>query len=268
MAGIYNNYICEFCGITFIRLASQVKKTTFCSKSCYIKSQTGRTSKRIYPDLTGRRYGRLVVLESLGVRKNNGKSRRHWKCLCDCGNVVEVNGNNLHTLKTRSCGCLRIDYPPNYKHGMMGTSERRIWGQMRGRCLNPKNHAYHNYGGRGIKICDRWLESFENFYADMGERPSPRHSIDRKDNDGNYSPENCRWATPKEQCNNTRFTLKYSYMGQTLSITEWAEKLKINPGRLYQRIKRGWPFEKAIDPQRHHGSRYRVQGKNLSELKR
>lgn len=155
-------------------------------------------------DETGKQYGRLTVLEIWPERYHH---RTAFKCLCECGTVKIVPGYVLREGLTRSCGCLSRE--TSRTHGCSGptgrrTSEYGIWAAMIQRCENEKNAAYHNYGGRGIRICESWRGSFEAFLADMGKRPSERHSIDRINVNGNYEPSNCRWATTIEQGRNTR----------------------------------------------------------------
>lgn len=141
-------------------------------------------------NLTGQRFGRLVATQRAPHAR-----RVHWRCACDCGGEAVVSADRLRSGKTGSCGCRR--------HGQSRLPEYRVWATMLERCRRPRAANYHNYGGRGIGVCERWLD-FDAFYADMGARPSPKHSIDRIDNDGNYEPGNCRWATASEQNRNKR----------------------------------------------------------------
>jgi DNA-binding CsgD family transcriptional regulator len=126
---------------------------------------------------------------------------------------------------------------PNFKHGMSNSPEFSCWHGMKSRCLNKNSKNYHRYGGRGITICERWLNSFENFYEDMGPKPSPNHSIDRKNNNGNYEPSNCRWATAKEQLDNREITVRTKLNGELLTVSEISDILKMNRHTVYNRIK-------------------------------
>jgi hypothetical protein len=158
-------------------------------------------TKSSFIDLTGQRFGRLVVAAFAG--RHSGRQAL-WRCHCDCGNISTVHGVNLRRGFSKSCGCLGAENRLRLKHGhtinRKRSPEHRVWTGMKDRCINDNSVKWKRYGGRGIKVCDRWLNSFENFLADMGPRPSLQHTLDRyPDNDGDYEPGNVRWATRKEQ---------------------------------------------------------------------
>lgn len=201
-------------------------------------------------DLTGQKFGRLTVIKCVGNNKDKGHFY-YWLCRCNCGNFKETRGTSLQNGATQSCGCLSREMlekgRQNRKtHGMSESPEFRIWLHLKDRCLNKNDKQYKNYGGRGIKVCKEWLNSFEVFYADMGKRPSKKHSIDRRNNDGNYCPENCWWVLPKVQSRNTRRNRMLTYKGETLCMIEWAERLNINYKNLWNRLNKGWNIEKAF----------------------
>lgn len=192
-------------------------------------------------DLTGIRFSRLVVI-GRGETTNGGQTT--WRCKCDCGSEITAQAANIKNGKTRSCGCIRKEQISEFNtkskttHRLCKTAEYRIWGGMLTRCFNQNDHGYANYGIRGITVCDRW-KSFENFLLDMGSRPSPKHSLDRIDVNGNYSPENCRWATSKEQASNKRDTIYITNNGQTKSIAEWSEDTGLPYQVIWNRLKTG-----------------------------
>lgn len=165
-------------------------------------------SAKLPPMAAGQRYGRLTSVKFVG-RGARGAAR--WEFICECGASFVTLANSVRTGKTRSCGCLVLAHAQkmgrsNYVHGGTETITFSSWTHMLSRCRNPNSDRYKDYGGRGIKVCERW-DSFEAFLSDMGERPSKKHSIDRIDVDGHYEPANCRWATSKEQARNRRNTV-------------------------------------------------------------
>lgn len=192
-----------------------------------------------FNDLTGRRFGRLEVVD----RAQNRNKHVYWRCRCDCGKDVEVRGDALTRGPTVSCGCYHDDIVT--KHGMWQTPIYRIWRSMLGRCENPNAHAYELYGGRGIKICDAWHD-FQTFYDDIGKRPADNYSLDRINNDGDYCPENCRWATWKQQSRNRSNNRIIELDGERRCISEWASITGINHGTLTQRLNRGWTARQTL----------------------
>lgn len=206
--------------------------------------------------LEGRRFGRLKVLRLSGTRPYPcGKIGYIWACVCECGKSLTCLGSDLRNGSSRSCGCSRIQHGHGRKHleGKYRSETYNTWASMIQRCTNPLNGRWKDYGGRGIKICKRWL-TFENFLADMGQRPSRDLSLDRYPNpNGNYEPKNCRWATRKEQQNNSRFNRRIEHNGTIKTLTEWANFFGIRIGTLATRIRRGWTFQEAINGKRIRG---------------
>lgn len=200
-----------------------------------------------FQDLTGARFGRLQVIDQAG----SNSSGVIWNVVCDCGTTKTVEGRALRKGATKSCGCWARDRAATVlaevktKHGMVRTGTYQSWLSMRQRCNYAKHAAYHRYGGRGIKICDRWND-FEAFLIDMGERPEGM-TLDRIDVDGDYTPENCRWATHKQQVNNRRSNRFIEHDGQVLSVAQWAEKTGLRPEQIIQRLDSGWSVEKTLE---------------------
>jgi len=201
-------------------------------------------------DLTGRRFGRLVVLHDTSERKSgNGV----WRCRCDCGNKVNVVGCSLTSGYTTSCGCYNRECvaEANTTHGMTQHGEwhpvYRAWFNMLQRCENPNNKRYKDYGGRGIAVCDEW-HSAERFIGwALASGWEKGLSIDRIDNNGNYEPDNCRWVTRKVQSRNKRSNHLVAFNGRTQCLTNWAEETKILRSTLYTRINiLHWPIERAL----------------------
>lgn len=194
-------------------------------------------------DLSGRRFGKLKVISQCGrIRKEVG-----WKCVCDCGKEIVVPGYPLRNGNTVSCGCFGRSIIGNATrtHGMSRTPEYRTWSNMITRCTNKSIDRFCRYGGRGIKVCGRWRR-FDNFFADMGKRPSPNHSIERKNNDGDYCPSNCKWATRIEQANNSSTNVVLVVNGKSRTLAEWSRFSGIKESTIRQRIKSGMTVESAI----------------------
>ena len=196
-------------------------------------------------DITGVRFGRLLVI---------GDAPPTWGrqvlVRCDCGAEKSVGVCTLRSGQTVSCGCFArerlgaLRRKHSHASGHQRSPEYSVWTCMRKRCRGP-HPSFSLYGGRGITVCARW-ESFENFLADMGPRPSPKHSIDRIDSDGNYEPDNCRWATRAEQSRNTRRNVFLTFGGQTMCLEDWASRIGMRPHVLGSRIQRGWSIERAL----------------------
>lgn len=191
----------------------------------------------------GDRFGMLTVVERVPSRL--ARTPR-FLCQCDCGNVSEVYGSHLRKGSVRSCGCNRADAQRASvtTHGMSKTPTHITWTLMKQRCLNPKAPDFHKYGGRGVTVCDRWL-SFENFLADMGERPDGM-TLDRIDNDGPYGPDNCRWATPTDQQANRRRTVMLTIGSETKPLAELARLHGLPPKTVYMRVRYAWSPEQAL----------------------
>lgn len=198
----------------------------------------------------GRKFNRLTIIELYSSIKGIQK----YRCKCDCGTERIVEKHSLLKGNTQSCGCLRMErlLAKNIKHGHalsggLRTSEYMCYHKIKFRCYNKTDKDYKHYGGRGIVMCERWLQSFENFLADIGAKPTSKHSIDRIDVNGNYEPNNCRWATQKEQTRNKRNNVLLTLNGEEKCMAEWAEYFNISFFKLRNHIKQGKSMEWVRD---------------------
>lgn len=200
-------------------------------------------------DLTGRRFGSLIIIER---GENNKFKNATWICLCDCGSISTPTGSQLIQGKTRSCGCLKsiVRTKMNITHGdSIGkpTPEYRAWLSIKERCLNDKSKSFKDYGGRGIKIFDGWVNDFNSFIGYIGRRPSPKHSVDRyPDNNGHYEPGNIRWATQKQQCNNQRKNVFITHCGVTMILMDWAKHFNVAHAAIQYHLKKGRTIEQIV----------------------
>lgn len=185
----------------------------------------------------GQKLGNCIFLEDIEIKNHH----RYCKFQCECGDEFVSSMQKVKSLHTRSCGCIHSKQlsERNTKHGLRHLVEYTLWLNMKQRCNNPNFKYYDNWGGRGITICDRWVNSFENFYEDMGNQPAKRMGIDRINNDLGYFKENCRWATQKTQNNNKRNNLILEYMGKSQSASMWCDELKLNYTIVTKRLRKG-----------------------------
>ncbi len=193
----------------------------------------------------GDKYGRLTIASEPFIPE--GKKRRHVYVECQCGVVCHKAVNDLRAGQTKSCGCLAREASSarGSTHGMTGGPEYNVWKGIKQRCYNPRHTHYDSYGGRGIKMCDSWRDSFEAFYEDMGPRPKGQ-TLDRIDNDKGYSKENCRWATRKTQSRNTRSNHMVTFDGVEMTLKELSESAVVDYPTLVWRVNQGWDLTRAI----------------------
>jgi len=204
-----------------------------------------------FQDLTGKKYGRLVVIGFAGRSpgKSPGRSYFLWVCECECSATCTVDGCSLRSGNTKSCGCLARDRSilRSTTHGKAKLPEYRIWSGIISRCLNPTRDRYRYYGARGITIAPEWRNDFTKFLEHVGPRPSPKHEIDRIDNNGHYEPGNVRWVTHRENCRNKRGNRIVEYDGQSRTLVEWAEILGVSHKLVSSRINAlGWDPVRAL----------------------
>jgi hypothetical protein len=191
-------------------------------------------------DLTEQVFGKLTVLRQDGMSGTN----KAWLCRCECGTETRVAGNNLRAGNTVSCGCYRAQKETT--HGMSKTRVYSIWRNMINRCTLESSTHYANYGGRGIVVVQRWLESFEAFYADMGEPPSELHTIERHSSNGHYSPENCKWAIQEEQQNNRTNNRLIECNGRRQTLSQWSKERNLHRNTISTRLSLGWSVAQAL----------------------
>lgn len=204
-------------------------------------------------DLSGQRFGRLVVIrQGEDYVSPSNKHRTQWQCQCDCGNTVLVEQSNLIRGNSNSCGCLNLDNIVDRStiHGDRRSRLYSIWTNMKTRCNNTNSQDYYKYGGRGVSICSAWNNSYESFKEwalSSGYIDNPQCTLDRIDVNGNYEPENCRWATPEQQANNRRNTINIAFRGEEHTLSEWAKICGIKYHTLFARLYiLNWPIEKAL----------------------
>lgn len=193
----------------------------------------------------GQQFGRLTVVAKIGTRNKSV----FWKCSCSCGrDGVEVRAGNLMKGDTQSCGCLRkeVSSATHRTHGESHSPVHERWMKMRRRCSEPTDPDYPNYGERGITVCQQWAKSYEQFAADMGPPPSPEHTLERRDVNGNYSPDNCYWALRDVQNNNKRNNVVLELDGKRLTLSQWARELGVNYSTLRKRIQMGWSDRETL----------------------
>ncbi len=209
----------------------------------------GNTSKpKLPPMAAGQRYGRLVAMEFV---ERGRQGTAHWRFRCDCGKETVTSASRARCGSTRSCGCLHIETATNRgrqnrTHGLGTTPEYSLWKSMIQRCGNPEDAAFSNYGGRGISVCDRWLD-FETFLSDLGPRPKGM-TLERKNNDAGYSPDNVKWATWKEQSRNKRTSRFMETPWGRMTVAEAAERAGISLNRFKSRMNGGWTMNDLFDP--------------------
>jgi len=196
-------------------------------------------------DLSGRRFGSLVA-QGIDGRTKHGSII--WRCTCDCGFLVSIAGPDLRAGRTTSCGCQKSAKISEARrtHGESHSIEYQTWSAMKARCANPNNPAYPHYGGRGIKVCRRWLNSYGAFLKDMGRRPSPLHSIERKSNKRGYTPANCTWALRGDQMMNKRDNHVVTLRGESKIVAEWSRVTGVKASTIRARLLKGWSPARAL----------------------
>ncbi len=207
---------------------------------------------RYAKDITGQKFGKLTAIKIDKVKRNGHTTSTYWLCQCDCGNLTSVEASRLKRGYTKSCGCIRGKCSEYAVNGKIPDNQKRlyrIWIGMKSRCYNSNSTTYKDYGGRGIFVCDEWVNDFHAFYVwSLRNGYSEKLTIDRIDTNGNYEPLNCRWITQKEQSNNTRKNIVIEYNGESHTFSEWMELLNLDYHVIYGRIYTlGWTVERAFE---------------------
>lgn len=210
-----------------------------------LESPNFKDMTKIRKDYSGQVYGRLTILSY--CKKQDNSHDILMNCICSCGKKTISRLYGIRSGHCLSCGCLHIETATKkcFKHGLSETPEYSVWRAMNQRCRNKNAKHYANYGGRGITVCEEW-KNFETFLSDMGKRPSKNHTIERVNNSLGYSKQNCKWATMKEQMNNTRLTTFITWNGKTKSLSEWCEIRGVKKFLIRNRLASGWSIEKAF----------------------
>jgi hypothetical protein len=224
-----------------------------------MKNQPKKKSKVVRrEDIAGFKYNRLTALSFNYINKDRAA---YWLFQCDCGNQKVISKSYVKRGNIKSCGCLsKESYKTTVTEEIKKT--RKSWESMKTRCLNPKDLRYKNYGGRGVKICDLWKNSFKNFLDDMGERPEGK-TLDRINTDGNYEPSNCRWSSNREQCNNKRNNIFISHQNKTMSLMDWCRSLNLRYRNALYLHNKGLSLEEIILTLK--SDKYKLKYKNLDE---
>lgn len=228
--------ICE-CGSETTVRNNSLKKGNTTSCGC----GKGKQPRSIL-QLLGAQFGRLTVIgDGEPFVRSDGRKDRMLLVRCECGTEKTVRQDELKSGGTKSCGCLRGE-----DHGKANSAEYGVWYGIKKRCTNQNSQNYGDYGGRGITVCERWMNSFVAFLDDMGPRPTSEHSIERENNDGNYEPGNCRWATQLEQGRNKRNNRLFTFYGKTMTLAQWCRISQMSPGTVTSRLKLGWSEKEAF----------------------
>lgn len=205
-----------------------------------------------FQDITGERFHRWIVLSYAGTVSNGDRQTHAWNCICDCGSAAVVRGKNLKNGISKSCGCYNKEQTSKastthgHSKGYSRTPEYATWVRMIERCYSEGSSGYHKYGAKGISVCDQWKSDFPTFLADMGQKPSSKHSIDRIDNSKGYEPDNCRWATASEQAYNRTTAHFVVINGVKMHLKEATKLSPVGESAILRRLQKGWSDEEAV----------------------